>query len=281
MNRLAILAGTSAAACFIAVPAFAGLAGNASFSHHVPVRVPGHATVVSFDDSGNPTVSPEPGDDKGTDPSSTPTAAPGSSSSDRRGPTPARASGHPVTTTTAQPTGRMSLATTTAPTHPSLATTTATHPSPATAPALTPAAAAAEATATQAAAAMAGRAGLAAEVVAMVADTAPTADPTRQVLAAALPQRKAPTERSAPLRTRLVVLQLIASALVVFIAVAVAGSIISRRTAESESVHEVAQLTDVLAENVVQPALTDPMATSSRQPMHWTVWSDRGCCRQR
>jgi len=59
-----------------------------------------------------------------------------------------------------------------------------------------------------------------------------------------------------------VVLQLAVSALVVLAVVAVVGSIVSRRTAESVSIHEAATLTDVLAEDVVQPALTDAMATS-------------------
>ena len=51
----------------------------------------------------------------------------------------------------------------------------------------------------------------------------------------------------------------IAAAIGVAAAVALGGSLIARRTAESEAVHNVAQLTDVLATSVVQPALTDGM----------------------
>lgn len=51
----------------------------------------------------------------------------------------------------------------------------------------------------------------------------------------------------------------VAAAVVVAAAVALGGSLVARRTAESEAVHNVAQLTDVLAASVVQPALTDAM----------------------
>src|SRR6185312_6016606 len=62
-----------------------------------------------------------------------------------------------------------------------------------------------------------------------------------------------------PVRVRRVVLPVAAAALVIAGAVALAGSLVSRHLAEQQAVHEVAQLTDVLAEAVVQPALTDPM----------------------
>ncbi|PZS20188.1 MAG: integral membrane sensor signal transduction histidine kinase [Pseudonocardiales bacterium] len=62
-----------------------------------------------------------------------------------------------------------------------------------------------------------------------------------------------------PVRLRRVVLQLGADAIIVLLLVAVAGSIVSRRTAESQSVHEAAELADVLATSVVQPLLTDAM----------------------
>jgi signal transduction histidine kinase len=44
--------------------------------------------------------------------------------------------------------------------------------------------------------------------------------------------------------------------------VGLVGSLLARHTAENEAVHNVAQLTDVFARSVVQPALTDAMATS-------------------
>ena len=99
-------------------------------------------------------------------------------------------------------------------------------------------------------------------------DMVRTAEPSRLVLAAARPASGAPTARSALPRTRSVLLQVIGSAVVALILVAVAGSIVSRHTAESESVHEVAQLTDVLAQNVIQPALSDAMATSIQAAQH-------------
>jgi two-component system NarL family sensor kinase len=63
-----------------------------------------------------------------------------------------------------------------------------------------------------------------------------------------------------PVRLRRVVLQLGAAAVVVLALVAIAGSVVSRRTSESQSVHEAAELTDVLATSVVQPVLTDASA---------------------
>src|SRR5882672_10154410 len=77
MNRLLIISGLAAAACVaVAVPAVAGLSGNPSFSHRLPVTVPTQAQLVQFDDRGQlrgsatptPThhATPEPGDDRGT-----------------------------------------------------------------------------------------------------------------------------------------------------------------------------------------------------------------------
>jgi hypothetical protein len=83
MKRLLIISAVAAATLGAAVPAFAGIAGNPSFSHKIPVRVPVNAQVVTFDDHGGssrhstaaPSASPsksatatrhaEPGDDKG------------------------------------------------------------------------------------------------------------------------------------------------------------------------------------------------------------------------
>lgn len=78
-----------------------------------------------------------------------------------------------------------------------------------------------------------------------------------------LTARAAPRDLARVPRLRTVLLQVGAAAVIVVVLVAFIGSMISRRTAESESVHEVAQLSNVLAENVVQPALTDDMATNT------------------
>jgi len=64
-----------------------------------------------------------------------------------------------------------------------------------------------------------------------------------------------------PVRMRRVVAQVAAAAVVIVCLVGVAGSIISRRIAERQLVHDVAQVTDELAESVFQPALTDAMLT--------------------
>src|SRR5690348_13797092 len=66
-----------------------------------------------------------------------------------------------------------------------------------------------------------------------------------------------------PPRTRRVVVQVAVAGLVGVLLVAAAGLIISRRLAERQAVHDAAQTTDILAESVVQPALTDAMATST------------------
>lgn len=70
-------------------------------------------------------------------------------------------------------------------------------------------------------------------------------------------RRAAPPRALMPMR-RMAVLTVVA-AVAVAAAVAVGGSLVARRSAESEAVHNVAQLTDVLARSVVQPALTDAM----------------------
>lgn len=66
-----------------------------------------------------------------------------------------------------------------------------------------------------------------------------------------------------PMR-RMVALTVLA-AIAVAAAVAVAGALVARHTAESEAVHNVAELTDVLAESVVLPALTDAMPSDLRR----------------
>ena len=63
---------------------------------------------------------------------------------------------------------------------------------------------------------------------------------------------------------RMVVVTAIAAVAVAAL-VGLVGSLLARHTAENEAVHNVAQLTDVLARSVVQPALTDAMATSPQR----------------
>src|SRR6478735_4472729 len=62
---------------------------------------------------------------------------------------------------------------------------------------------------------------------------------------------------------RRALLQLGAGGVVVIALVAIVGGLISRRIAESQSVHEVARITDVIATSVIEPALTDRMTTST------------------
>lgn len=71
------------------------------------------------------------------------------------------------------------------------------------------------------------------------------------------PAAPARAERTSSMRR--VVAPIAIAAVVVAVLVGLAGSLVSRRVAEEQAVHDVAQLTDVLAANVVQPALTDPM----------------------
>jgi signal transduction histidine kinase len=65
-----------------------------------------------------------------------------------------------------------------------------------------------------------------------------------------------------PVRLRRVVLSVVVAALIVLGLVAVSGTIVSRHTAVSQSVHEAAELSDLIASSVVQPVLTDAMTAS-------------------
>jgi signal transduction histidine kinase len=116
------------------------------------------------------------------------------------------------------------------------------------------------------------------------------ADPDWVVLAspaaAARPGRAPSPARAAGLVTF--------AAVVVAAVVALGGLLVSQRIAEQQAVHDVAELTDDLAVSVVQPALTDAMATDPAQarvaldPLvrHWLggvgemvrvkVWTTRG-----
>ncbi len=63
----------------------------------------------------------------------------------------------------------------------------------------------------------------------------------------------------APLGTRRVIIRLVAGIVVVLIAVTIGGSLAARRLAEREAVNDAAGTADLLAETVVQPALTDAL----------------------
>ena len=63
-----------------------------------------------------------------------------------------------------------------------------------------------------------------------------------------------------PIRTGRIVAQVIAAAAIVVILVSVLGSFASRKLAEQEAVHDAANTTDLLADAVVQPAITDDLA---------------------
>lgn len=60
-----------------------------------------------------------------------------------------------------------------------------------------------------------------------------------------------------PPRLRRLLVQLAVAGAIAALVVSFAGSIAIRRIAESQSVHDVARLTDVVAQSAVQPALTD------------------------
>jgi signal transduction histidine kinase len=66
-----------------------------------------------------------------------------------------------------------------------------------------------------------------------------------------------------PLRTRTVLLQIIAGILVVLIGVAVAGAFASRRVAEREAVTDAGHTTDLIAQHVVQPVITNGLISGS------------------
>src|SRR3954447_13000400 len=61
---------------------------------------------------------------------------------------------------------------------------------------------------------------------------------------------------------RRIVVQAVVLVAVVIAVVGAAAVVINQRIAKQEAVHEVARTTDLLAESVVQPALTDAMVDS-------------------
>jgi two-component system, NarL family, sensor kinase len=78
-----------------------------------------------------------------------------------------------------------------------------------------------------------------------------------------LAEPASPQAADRPASLRRVLFPVVLAALVVAVIVAVAGSVVSQRIAEQEAVHDVAELTDDLADSVVQPALTDTMPHDS------------------
>jgi hypothetical protein len=72
-----------------------------------------------------------------------------------------------------------------------------------------------------------------------------------------------PVVGETPMAMRRIVVPIAVAAVVIAVIVGLVGSLVSRRIAEQQGVHDVAQLTDVLAEAVVQPALTDRMPTDA------------------
>ena len=74
---------------------------------------------------------------------------------------------------------------------------------------------------------------------------------------------EAPTPPQRPVRPRTVMLQVIAGTLAVVIGVAVAGAFASRRVAEREAVTDAAHTTDLIAQQVVQPAITNGLVSGS------------------
>ena len=74
-------------------------------------------------------------------------------------------------------------------------------------------------------------------------------------------QARTPPDR--PVRPRMVLIQVIAGTLAVVIGVAVAGAFASRRVAEREAVTDAAHTTDLIARQVVQPAVTDGLISGS------------------
>lgn len=86
---------------------------------------------------------------------------------------------------------------------------------------------------------------------------APATEEGRLVLSRGVPTASAVV----PVRTWRVFLQVAVAAAVVLVLVAVLGLAASRRIAEQESVNDAARSTDLLADAVVQPALTDGVVT--------------------
>jgi two-component system NarL family sensor kinase len=75
--------------------------------------------------------------------------------------------------------------------------------------------------------------------------------------------REAQTPPEPPVRPRTVMFQVIVGILAVVIGVAVAGAFASRRVAEREAVTDAAHTTDLITQQVVQPAITNGLISGS------------------
>jgi two-component system NarL family sensor kinase len=67
-------------------------------------------------------------------------------------------------------------------------------------------------------------------------------------------------DQQRPVRTGRIVAQVVAAAVIVVVLVSLLGAFASRKLAEQEAVHDAANTTDLLADAVVQPAITDELA---------------------
>jgi two-component system NarL family sensor kinase len=85
-------------------------------------------------------------------------------------------------------------------------------------------------------------------------------------MAAAQPDGRTDTA-GAPAAARTVLIQVIAGALAVVIGVTVAGAFASRRVAERQSVTDAAHTTDLIAQQVVQPAIRNDLISGSPQAL--------------
>jgi signal transduction histidine kinase len=85
----------------------------------------------------------------------------------------------------------------------------------------------------------------------------PAADPGWVTVVSAA---RRPADRNRSMSPRRLLTLLTGAGVLLVLLVALAGSLLSRQIAGSQAVREVAQTTDLLAESVLQPSLTDPMA---------------------
>jgi hypothetical protein len=85
------------------------------------------------------------------------------------------------------------------------------------------------------------------------------ADRPRKLPAITLAGGRVGAAREQRVRPRQVAVALGSAAMVLVVLVALGGAWVSRQVAQRQAVHDVAELTDVLAQSVLQPALTDAM----------------------
>ena len=91
---------------------------------------------------------------------------------------------------------------------------------------------------------------------------APAPEPRQWVV---LADARRPARPGEPTSMRRMVIATAVAAVAVATVVGLFGALLARHTAEDEAVHNVAQLTDMLARSVVQPALTDAMADDPKR----------------